>query len=92
MGIFDDLGVVEFGWAYETGGASLMVRPLASEARANIVSDVHGVDHRQSALGASPKRARSEHLRWERRDMKAEIDAYLFCFIEASVPTLHNLL
>jgi hypothetical protein len=57
MGIFDDLGVVEFGWAYETGGASLMVRPLASEARANIVSDVHGVDNRKGTSGARQLRA-----------------------------------
>ena len=57
MSMFDDLGVVEFGWAYESGGASWMVRPLASEARANIVSNVHGVNHRQSALGARQPRA-----------------------------------
>jgi hypothetical protein len=61
-----------------------MVRPLASEARANNVSDVHEVDNRNSSLGASPKWARSESRRLERRDIKAEIDDHLFSYIEAT--------
>ena len=69
-----------------------MSRPLASEARANIVSDVHGVDNRKSTLGASPTWARSGSRRLERRDIKAEIDALLFCSIEDTVPTIHYLL
>ena len=31
----------------ESGGESLILRPLASEARANNVSDVHGVDNQK---------------------------------------------
>ena len=70
-----------------------MVRPLASDSeREATPTDVHEVDNRKSALGASPKWARSGSRRLERRDIKAEIDAYLFCYNEATVPTIHNLL
>ena len=88
--MFDDLAVVEFTRIAESGGESMMVRPLASEARANNVSDVHGVDNRNSTLGASPKWARSDHR--ERRGIKAKIDVHLFCLIEEPVPSIHNLL
>ena len=85
--------VVEFGWACEVGGESLMDRPLASVSeREALPTDVHGVDNRKSSLRASPEWARSGHRRWERRDIKVEIDAYLFCHNEATVPTIHNLL
>ena len=47
---FASVEVVEFGWSVWAGGASLMARPLASEARANRVSDVHEVDHRKKGL------------------------------------------
>ena len=70
-----------------------MLRPLASDSeREATPTDVHGVDHRQSSLGASPKWARSGSRRLERRDIKAEIDDHLFCSIEDTVPTIHHLL
>ena len=67
-----------------------MFRPSASEARANNVGDVHGVDHRPRTLGARPKWARSGNRRLERRDIKAEIDAHLFYSFEDTVPIIHN--
>jgi hypothetical protein len=40
------------------GGASWMVRPLASDSeREALPTDVHGVDHKRSALGARQLRA-----------------------------------
>jgi hypothetical protein len=70
-----------------------MVRPLASiSEREAKPTDVHEVDNRNRTLGASPKWARSGSRRLERRDIKAEIDVHLFYLIEASVPTIHNLL
>ena len=70
-----------------------MLRLLASDSeREAWPTDVHGVDHRQSPLGASPKWARSGSRRLERRDIKTEIDADLFCHIEATVPIIHHLL
>ena len=89
--MFDDLGVVEFGLDCVTGGASPILRPLASDSeREALPTDVHGVDHGKSSLGASPKWARSGSRRLERRDIKAEIDVHLFCQIEATAPTIHN--
>ena len=55
-------------------------------------TDVHGVDHRKSPLGASPKWARSGSRRLERRDIKVEVDDHLFCHNEDTVPTIYNLL
>ena len=49
--------VVEFEWAYETGGASMMVRPLASDGERTERSDVHEVDNRKSSLEARQLRA-----------------------------------
>ena len=89
---FASYAVVEFMWLCGAGEASWMTRPLASDSERTEWSDVHGVDNRKSSLGASPEWARSGHRRWERRDIKVEIDAYLFCHNEATVPTIHNLL
>ena len=78
---------------FETGGASLMLRPLASVSeREALPTDVHEVDNRKSSLGASPKRARSGSRRLERRDIKAEIDVHLFYPNEVTVPIIQHLL
>jgi hypothetical protein len=85
--------VVEFGWAVWAGGASLMLRPLASEARGRLsrpTSTKWTIGKR--TLGASPTWARSGSRRLERRDIRAEIDEHLFCPIEDTVPTIQNLL
>ena len=42
--------------------------------------------------GSCVRLTRSGRRRLERRDIKAEIDAYLFCLIEDTVPTIHNIL
>ena len=52
--------VVQFGWDCGFGGASMMVRPLASDSERTEWADVHGVDNRKRTLGASPKWARSD--------------------------------
>ena len=51
--------VVELMWIFcGVGGASLMVRPLASVSeREAEPTDVHGVDNRNSTLGARQLRA-----------------------------------
>ena len=71
-----------------------MVRPLASDSeRANgPTSTEWTIDKVLDGQGSCVQMTRSEHRRWERRDIKAEIDAYLFCFIEELVPSIHNLL
>ena len=85
------MGVVELKQAFESGVASLMVRPLASISEREVLpTDVHRVDNRNRTLGASPKWARSGSRRLERRYIKAEIDAHLFYHIEATVPTIQN--
>ena len=45
-----------------------------------------------TAIHSSPNHPFNLHCRFQRRDIKAEIDIHLFCHIEATVPTLHNLL
>ena len=54
---FASVEVVEFGWAFVLEGASLMVRPLASDSERTEWSDVHGVDNKNSASGARQLRA-----------------------------------
>ena len=57
MDWFDSYGVVELMWPCGVGGASMMVRPLASVSERTEWSDVHGVDHRNSYSGARQLRA-----------------------------------
>ena len=58
MGLVDDLGVFEFGWAYESGGDSMILRPLASDSEREAgPTDVHEVDNRYRTLGARQLRA-----------------------------------
>ena len=69
-----------------------MVRPLASDSeREAKPTEVHEVDHKRSTLGQGScvRLTRSEHRRWERRDIKAEIEDHLFCLIEEPVPRTH---
>ena len=85
--------IIESTRLYETGGASLMLRPLASEARGRHcrpTSTEWTIEKGLQGQGSCVRLTRSDHR--ERRDIKAEIVDHLFCHNEATVPTIHHLL
>ena len=72
-----------------------MLRPLSSEARGRQgrpTSTKWTIKEALQGQGSCVQMTRSGHRRWERRDIKAEIDVHLFCHIEGSVPIIHHLL
>ena len=58
MDLFTAFGVVELMRFFESGGASMMSRPLASVSeRESGPTNVHEVDNRNGSLGARQLRA-----------------------------------